>query len=110
VLWAGAALGVYLWNRGRYDDWRASDAALKNETLGSVAYRERAAANNTLASSLTNANAAMLGLSIVGGALVAAGATMFLLDHGRARARVSNEISFGWGPRSSPHITWTHPW
>src|SRR4051812_26107898 len=27
VLWAGTALGVYLWNRGRYDDWRAGEAA-----------------------------------------------------------------------------------
>jgi tetratricopeptide (TPR) repeat protein len=110
VLWAGAALGVYLWNRGRYDDWRAGDAALKTEMLGSTAFRERATANNTLASSLTTANTAILGLSIVGGALVAAGATMFLFDRARAHSRVSSEISFGWGPGSSPHMTWMHRW
>ena len=108
ALSAGAALGVYLWNRNDYEDWRASDSALKNKTPGSPAYRASATANNARASSLTGANHAILGLSIAGGALAAAGATLFFID--RAQARRSSELSLGWGPGSSANVTLAFPW
>jgi tetratricopeptide (TPR) repeat protein len=108
VALAGAALGVYLWNRGRYSDWQAGDAALKNETMGTAAYRERARANNSLAASLTRTNHLISGLSIGSGALVAAGAALLYINHTR-RDRKST-LSFGWGGGSSANIFWSRSW
>lgn len=104
----GAALGVYLWNRSRYGDWQAGNAALKDDTLGTAAYRARADANNSLAASLTRANHAILGLSIGSGALVAAGAALLYVD--RTHVRRASEISFGWGGGSSANVNWSRPW
>ena len=108
VLSGGAALGVYMWNRGRYDDWRASNALLQTQMPGSAAYRARATANNALAESLTTANHAILALSIVGGALIAAGGTLFLVDRGRNRR--GGELSFGWDGGSSANVGWSAVW
>ena len=91
---AGAALGVYLWNRGRYEDWQAGDAAVEDLKFGSAAYRKQVTENNDLASSLISANKAILGLSIAGGLLVATGATLWLVDRGRARP--AGELAFSW--------------
>jgi tetratricopeptide (TPR) repeat protein len=81
---AGAALGVYIWNRGRYEDWQAGDAALQDLKFGSAAYQKKVTENNDLGSSLINANRAIVGLSIAGGLLVATGATLWLVDRERA--------------------------
>ncbi len=108
VALGGAALGVYLWNRGRYQDWQAGDAALKNDTIGTAAYRERADANNSLAASLTRTNHVILGLSIASGTLVAAGAALLYLHH--THGRQASEISFGWGGGASANVAWSSTW
>jgi tetratricopeptide (TPR) repeat protein len=108
ALSGAAALGVYLWNRGRYDDWRAGDAALANTTAGSADYQARATANNSLAASLTTANHAILGLSIAGGVLVAAGAALFVAD--RTHSRPADELSFEWAGGSSAKMAWSGKW
>ena len=51
-----AALGIYLWNRGPYDDWQATNTSLQALTPDSAAYHEAATANNARADSLTTAN------------------------------------------------------
>lgn len=107
LLAGGAALGVYLGNRGNYQDWQNGNAALQGETVGSAAYRDRALANNQLAATLTTANHVILGLSIAAGALVAAGATLLLLD--RPYHAGSGELAFGFGQRSM-QLGWTVPW
>jgi hypothetical protein len=107
VVAAGAALGVYLWNRGRYEDWQAGTAALQDLTPGSAAYRTRAVANNDLATSLTTANHAILGLSIAGGVLVATGASLWLVDRGRGRP--TGELAFSW-TASSAQLGWSTRW
>jgi tetratricopeptide (TPR) repeat protein len=104
---AGAALGVYLWYRGRYDDWQAGEAALQDLTPGSAAYRMQAVANNDLASSLTTANHAILGLSIAGGVLVATGASLWLVD--RRRERPTSGLSLSW-TSSSAQLGWSGRW
>ena len=104
----GAALGVYLWNRHRYDDWQAGNAALATTTQGSAAYRKQALANNDLASSLTSANHAILGLAIGGGVALAGAVTMFLLDQ-RERHR-SGELSLGWAPGGATTVEWRACW
>ena len=80
----GVALGVYLGNRGRYQNWQTQNQELANTASG-TAYRQSAIANNQLANDLTEANYAILGLSLVAGTLIATGVTMFLLNraHGR---------------------------
>jgi hypothetical protein len=108
VALGGAALGVYLWNRGRYSDWQTGDAALKNETMGTAAYRERATANNSLAASLTRTNHAILGLSIGSGALVAAGAALLYINHTRGQRK--SELSFVWGGGPSANVSWSRAW
>jgi tetratricopeptide (TPR) repeat protein len=105
---AGAALGIYLWNRGRYDDWRAGQAALDELTRGSAAYRTQAVANNDLASSLTTANHTILGLSVASGVLVATGASLFLVDRARGR-NAAGELSFSW-TGSSAQLGWSGRW
>jgi flavorubredoxin len=108
VALGGAALGVYLWNRGRYNDWQAGNAALKNETMGTAAYRTRADANNSLAASLTRTNHVILGLSIGSGALVAAGAALLYVNHTRGHRK--SELSFGWGGGASANVFWSRAW
>jgi len=108
VLCGGAALGTYLWKRNAYSDWQTGNAVLQNDPVGSAAYRMQASADNSLAASLTDANHAILGLSIAGGALVAAGATLFYLD--RANGRQATELSLGWGGGSSATIIWGSTW
>ena len=107
VLAGGAALGVYLSNRDKYDDWQAGNARLAQQTQGTAAYYAQASKNNELASSLTTANRAILGLSLAGGALVAAGATLFFVD--RAERRRAGELSLGWG-RESVNLAWSVGW
>jgi hypothetical protein len=108
VALGGAALGVYLWNRGRYSDWQAGDSALKNDTIGTAAYRERADANNSLAASLSRTNHVILGLSIASGALVATGAALLYLHH--THGRQASEISFEWGGCASANVAWSSRW
>lgn len=108
ALCGGAALAVYLANRGNYDNWRAGAAALANDTLGSAAYRAQATSDNAMASSLNSANHAIVVLSIASGALIAAGASLFLVD--RAHRHPASELSFGWGGGSSANLSWRWTW
>jgi tetratricopeptide (TPR) repeat protein len=107
VLSGGAALGVYLAKRGQYSDWQAGNAALQGDTLGSAAYMAQATSNNALAGSLNNANAAIIGLSIASGALIAGGVSLFFTD--RAHRRETGQVSLGLGDRSA-NVGWSWTW
>ena len=99
VLSAGAALGVYLANRGQYQDWKTGNAALQQDSIGTAAYMAQAVSNNAQASSLHSATQAIVALSIAGGVLAAAGVTLFLVD--RAHRREAGQLSFGLGERAA---------
>jgi tetratricopeptide (TPR) repeat protein len=107
VLSVGAAVGIYLAKRGQYQDWQAGNVALQGDAMGSAAYMAQATSNNALAGSLGSANDAIIGLSVAGGALVAAGVTLFLVD--RAHRRVPSQFSFGVGERSAS-AGWSWTW
>lgn len=107
VLSAGAAVGVYLANRGQYDDWKAGNAALQNDSVGSAAYMAQATSNNARASSLNNANHAIVGLSIAGGVLAAVGVTLFFVE--REHRHESGHLSFGVGDRGA-NLGWRLTW
>lgn len=108
LLAEGTALAIYLLNRGRYDDWQAGNTALGRTTPGSAVYRTQASTNNGLASTLTTANRAILGLAVGGGVVLGAAATMFLVDR-RERHR-SAELSFGWVPGGPATVGWSGRW
>lgn len=108
VALGGGALGVYLWKRGEYQRWQAGDDALKGETPGSTRYGAQAAENQRMAASLTTANHAIIGLSLAGGALVAAGASLYLVDW--ASARRSTSLSLAWAGGSSVAARWRYAW
>jgi len=107
VVAGAAALGVYLSNRDRYADWQEGNDRLRQLTPGTASYHALATANNDRAATLTTANHAILGLSLAGGALVAAGATLFLVD--RAERQRTGELSVGWG-RESVTVGWSLGW
>jgi hypothetical protein len=112
VLLAGAAVGVYLWNRGRYTDWQNANAALEQAPAGTSIYHQAALANNQLADSLTTANHTILGLSLAAGALVATGATLYLVD--RAHRRRAGELAIDWrrdaGGGRTMALAWSIGW
>ena len=116
VALGGAALGVYLWNRGRYQDWQHNNAALQQDK-GAIDFHGRQVANNQLADSLTRANHVILGLSVASGLLLAGGITLWVRDRSRggteAKAspdKAATGISMGWQGRSSASISWSAPW
>jgi len=81
----GVALGQYFWNRARYEQWQAEDAALGNEGAGGQDHRQRQLENNELAASIERASHWTVALSVAGGAFVASGATL-LVVHASAPA------------------------
>jgi hypothetical protein len=114
-----AALGVYAWNRGRYEDWQAANASLPGLVPGSAAYHEAAAANNARADSLSSANTAIIGLSIASAALIAGGATLYLVDRSQRREHAdgaARTAPSGWsfdvavGTNWSPRVGWSATW
>jgi tetratricopeptide (TPR) repeat protein len=108
----GAALGVYVWNGGRYEDWQNANAALRNIPPGTSDYRQSAIANNQLADSLARANDAILVLSLAGGALVATGVVLYVVD--RAHRGRSAELALAWtrspGGGPTPILGWSVAW
>jgi hypothetical protein len=78
-----AAGGHYLWNRGRYADWRTEDAALAAPGAAPD-YRERQLANNALADSIERASRVSVGMGVAGAALLSAGMLLIVLDRGEA--------------------------
>lgn len=103
-----AALVIYLCKRGDYQRWQDGDKALNGETPGSDRYRAQAAENQRMAASLTTANHTMLGLSIAGGALVAAGASLYVFDW--VSARRSASVSVAWAGGASLAARWRYTW
>jgi hypothetical protein len=108
VALGGAALGVYLWKRDKYEQWQDGNAQLRNLTSGSESYVARATENNRLAASLTTANRAIVGLAIGGGVLTAAGTALYLFD--RRSERMSARFTVVWNGGPSVAAEWTGSW
>lgn len=106
VLAGAAALTVYLAYRGKYQDWKAGGAKVRYLMAGSPEYYDQLRTNNGLAASLTSANHAILGLSIAGGALVAAGTVLFVIDR---QARQAGTPIVGWN-QGTATIGWSASW
>jgi tetratricopeptide (TPR) repeat protein len=104
----GAALGYYLFNRGRYHDWQREKALLDNHPEA-VGHDRRVTDNNALADSLTRANSIIEGLSVAAGVLAAGSVSFFIADRVRARngeqSRPSSRIALGLGG-----VSWSRTW
>jgi tetratricopeptide (TPR) repeat protein len=92
VLGAGA-VGHYFWNRNRYENWKSAHAKLANDQQASD-YVDREVQNNALAGSIQNASHVTVGLAVAGGALLATGITLVIVDRGR-RPTVTAEAQDG---------------
>jgi len=111
LLAEAGALGAYLWNRGRYQEWQRGDALLRDPMVGPNIQRRQIDIDNELAETLTTANRVILGLGIAGGALIACGATLFLL--GTEERHRAGELSFawgGWGGDAIASVAWKGRW
>jgi hypothetical protein len=108
VALGGAALGVYLWRRDKYEQWRDGNAQLKDLAPGSDSYVARATENNRLATSLTSANRAIVGLALGGGVLAAAGGSLYLFE--RRSERRSARFTVVWNGGSSVAAEWIGSW
>lgn len=93
----GGALGHYLWNKGRYDDWRARHRELQRRPEP-AAQRE----NNDLARSIDRASVVTVGLTVGAGLALGAGTALVLTDGNPA-----GDVAFGAPPRT---VTVTGVW
>lgn len=105
---AGGALGVYLWKRSEYQRWQAGETALQSEAPGSARYQAQVAENNRMAGSLTSANHAILGLGVAGGVLIAAGASLYLLE--RPARPSTSSVAVAWAGGRSLVAEWRYAW
>ena len=78
LAFGAGALGHYFWNRGRYEDWKATHSQLTDP--GATDYIARQTQNNELAQSIDDASRVTVGLATAGGALLATGVTLVVVD------------------------------
>jgi PEGA domain len=87
-----AAIGHYLWNRGRYENWGDVNSGLTDPNAANR--HQRQLDNNELASSIDRASRVTVTLALGSGALLATGATLIVLDAGSPKKdRQSTGIS-----------------
>jgi tetratricopeptide (TPR) repeat protein len=109
VALAGGALGTYLfWERSAYKKWQDAQPAWHNSQPGSPDFAKTAAESNRRADLVTTAKRTVLGLSIAGGASVAAGAALYLVD--RRSAGTSSTPTVAWNGGSSFTLGWSSSW
>jgi tetratricopeptide (TPR) repeat protein len=99
---AGASVGHYLWNRGRYSQWLDRDRALQS-AQGTPGYPERQRDNNALAASIERASRVTAGTAIGAGALLGMG--VFLVAQRVSASAGSSELRVGLGT-----IDWRATW
>lgn len=106
----GVALGHYLWNHGRLEDFRANEAALQTDT--SPGRNERLLANNALGDSIDRASVVTVVLGVSAGALLASGAAWLLVEprHRRERAAWAAPPFDVRVSASSADVTWRGAW
>jgi hypothetical protein len=103
VALGGGAFAHYLWNRGRYSDWKTEHAKLQADRFASD-YRERQLANNELATSIRRGTRVSVTLALAAGALATTGGVLLLTNGGDEK----RGVSLGWtdGRTATAHA-WT---
>jgi tetratricopeptide (TPR) repeat protein len=104
VALGGGALAHYLWNRGRYAEWKTEHATLKADRFAPD-YRERQMTNNELAESIQRGSRVSVTLAVAAGALATTGVVLLLTDSGSDE---NQGVSVSWtGGRSATARAWT---
>ncbi len=85
VALGGAALGHYLWNRGRYQDWQARKSDYERDPTD-----ENRDAANQLARSIPAASAVTVGLTVAAGVTLGGGAVLLITSNGAAPTPSAN--------------------
>jgi hypothetical protein len=109
VALGGGALAHYLWNRGRYSDWKTEHAALQADRFASD-YRGRQLTNNELAESIERGSRVSVTLALAAGALATTGGVLLLTGSTEARDTrgATRGVSLAWtGGRGAAASAWT---
>jgi hypothetical protein len=93
ALGAGA-LGHYLWNRNRYEQWQTTHTELASNQQAPD-YLGRQIQNNELASSVQNASRVTVGLAVAGGLFLVGGVALVVVDRGKRPTLVTEAQSGG---------------
>ncbi|HEY4160108.1 MAG TPA: hypothetical protein VGM29_18475 [Polyangiaceae bacterium] len=91
VALSGAALAHFIWNRGRYQDWKDAYADYNRDPNESK--REQA---NRLADSITNASRVTIGLALGAGLALGTGGVLFLTSEGEAPGAGRRQAQHPW--------------
>jgi hypothetical protein len=108
VALGGGALAHYLWNRGRYEDWKTEHATLQADRFAAD-YRGRQLENNELAQSIERGSRVSVTLALAAGALTASGVVLLLTESHEPDTRGARRgVSFAWtGGRNAAAGAWT---
>lgn len=105
---AGAAVGVYLNNGARYDDWKATDRAL-NANPDTAARAQ----NNRLADKIGTYNVVTVVLALTSGALIGGGVALLAWDSREQGVQDPRAALAGFSVAlsdSSKAVAWSHAW
>jgi hypothetical protein len=115
----GAALGVYLWNKSRYDGWQATDAALRSE-IETPDRDRRQISNNVRATSIDRVSKIDIGLTIAAGASVATSVAFWISERSSHRKTATGrkpvaaasfgDLAFEWRGGSAAELRWSTGW
>jgi hypothetical protein len=108
VALGGGALAHYLWNRGRYGDWKTEHAALQADRFAPD-YRERQMGNNELAESIERGSRVSVTLALAAGALATTGVVLLLTDSTEAddTRGATRGVALAWTGRGAAASAWT---
>jgi hypothetical protein len=84
VIAGGTAVGLAIWNSGRYADWKANDHSLArgiSDGESKQAWYARVQGNDNLAQSIERTDHEAIFLSVSAGALLATAVTLYLAPH-----------------------------
>lgn len=99
---SAAAIGLYLWNRNRFERWRATDRALAMQ-IGTPPYRDRQLANNEFAGSIQR-------VALLNGALAAVAGVFFVCTGSMWLFNQRSQASAPASPPETPAIAWEGTW
>jgi tetratricopeptide (TPR) repeat protein len=111
-----ASIGVYLWNRRRFDDWSATNSALRQQ-VDMPGYEERQLANNRRASTISQISTLDVGLALTAGALLASDAVIWFANRRAPEggapppaARPVAALDLEWRAGSGASVNWKTRW
>jgi tetratricopeptide (TPR) repeat protein len=111
-----ASIGVYFWNRSRFDDWSTTNSALRQQ-VDMPGYEERQLANNRRASTISQISTLDVALALTAGALLASDAVIWFANRrapegsaAPSATRPMAALDLEWRVGSGPSVNWNTRW